>query len=115
MRIGLAGGDAQGKMRMSEADWHRGFNDGERGLPRRTCPYAVGSTEHWSWSSGDIEGKAARHGYAASRPATLPEKDAPAAEPCAVALRFTAHGSAAEHPAHVCSGEQEKGAKFRAD
>ena len=90
--------------------WNQGFYDGEEGKPQHSCPYPVGSTEGWSWSSGYIEGKAARHGYAASRP-TSPhqENDAPAAEPCAVPLRSTAPASAAEHPAGVQPGEQEKG------
>ena len=40
--------------------WNRGFDDGERGLPLRSCPYDVGTTESCSWSSGYIEGKAVR-------------------------------------------------------
>ena len=52
-------------MRLSLDDhaWTRGFHDGEAGKPLRTCPYAVGTTERWSWSSSYIEGHAARNGY----------------------------------------------------
>ena len=40
--------------------WREGFRDGEQSQPLPACPYVVGSTERWSWSSGYIEGKAAR-------------------------------------------------------
>ena len=45
-------------MRMSQDEhaWARGFDDGELGLPPRACPYAAGTTERWSWSSGYLEG-----------------------------------------------------------
>lgn len=69
--------------------WNRGFWDGELGLPLRSCPYDVGTTERWSWSSGYIEGKAARKGYAASHPYSLrrPRNDAPAVGAGAAPLR----------------------------
>ncbi len=77
--------------------WDRGFEDGELGLPLRACPYEIGTTESWSWSSGYVEGKAARNGYAITRSASRQqEKLAPAAEAGAVPLRFTAPASAAE-------------------
>jgi len=86
------------RLRIDGKAWNRGFEDGELGLPLCSCPYAMGTTESWSWSSGYIEGKAARHGHAASRPHVRPAKKcATAAEPCAVPLRSTAPGSAAEH------------------
>ena len=86
--------------------WNRGFWDGELGLPLRLCPYAVGTTERWSWSSGYIEGNAARNGYAVIRPAPRQqEKLAPGAEADAVALRSTASASAPEET-------QEKGVKI---
>jgi hypothetical protein len=42
-------------LKMSREAWQRGFDaaSGER------CPYAVGTTEAWSWRSGRIEGAAA--------------------------------------------------------
>ena len=76
--------------------WSRGFHDGEAGRPLHSCPYAVGTTERWSWSSGYIEGNAARRGYSAHRPIELrSKKDAPAAEPYAGPLRVPAPVSAA--------------------
>lgn len=54
--------------------WNQGFWDGEEGKPRHSCPYPAGSTEAWSWSSGYIEGKAACHGYAATRPVPRPSE-----------------------------------------
>ena len=77
--------------------WNRGFWDGEEGKPLHACPYDVGTTERWSWSSGYIEGNAARNGYAVIRPASRQqEKLAPGAEADAVPLRFTASASAPE-------------------
>ena len=78
--------------------WNQGFWDGEMGLALRSCPYARGTSDSLSWSSGYIEGKAARNGYKATLPCSpLPlRKDAPAAEAGAVPLRFTAPASAAE-------------------
>ena len=87
------------RLEIDEHAWKRGFEDGEQGLPLRSCPYAVGTTESWSRHSGYIQGKAARNGYAATRPTSLPrEKCATAAEPCAVPLRSKAQGSAADDP-----------------
>ena len=86
--------------------WNQGFRDGELGLPLRSCPYAVGATERWSWSSGYIEGNAARNGFAVIRPAPRQqEKLAPGAEAEAVALRSTASASAPEET-------KEKGVKI---
>ena len=48
--------------------WNRGFAAGEQGRPSRSCPYDRGTTESWSWSSGYIEGQAARNGFDASLP-----------------------------------------------
>ena len=78
--------------------WDRGFRDGEQGLPPRCCPYAASTTERWSWSSGYIEGNAARNGFKATLPCSpmRPRKDAPAAEAGAVPLRSTPPASAAE-------------------
>ena len=77
--------------------WDRGFEDGELGMPLRACPYEIGTTESWSWSSGYVEGKAARNGYSVTRPDVLPpKKRATAAEAGAVPLRSTAPASAAE-------------------
>ena len=76
--------------------WNRGFHDGEAATPLRACPYAAGTTERWSWSSGYIEGEAARNGYIASRPIESQlKKDAPAAETYAGPLRVPAPVSAA--------------------
>ena len=87
--------------------WNQGFWDGEMGLAPRSCPYARGTSDSLSWSSGYIEGKAARNGYKATLPCSpLPlRKDAPAAEAGAVPLRFTAPASAAEET-------KEKGVNF---
>ena len=87
--------------------WNRGFWDGEMGLVLPSCPYAAGTTEGLSWSSGYIEGKAARNSYKATWPSSPlpPRKDAPAAEVGAVPLRFTAPTSAAEET-------KEKGVNF---
>ena len=77
--------------------WNQGFRDGEEGKPLRFCPYDIGTTERWSWSSGYIEGTAARNGYAVIRPAPRQqEKLAPGAEADAVPLRLTASASAPE-------------------
>jgi hypothetical protein len=40
--------------------WHEGYRAGRSGVDTRTCPHPAASTESWSWSSGFIEGKAAR-------------------------------------------------------
>jgi hypothetical protein len=78
--------------------WNRGFWDGELALPLRSCPYDVGTTERWSWSSGYIEGNAFRNGFKATMPCSpmRPRKGAPGAEVDAVPLRVTASTSAPE-------------------
>ena len=78
--------------------WNRGFWDGEDGKPLRSCPYVVGTTASLSWSSGYIEGTAARNGFKTTLPCSpmRPREDAPAAEAGAVPLRSTAPASAAE-------------------
>src|SRR5262245_9272333 len=83
-------------LEMDEQAWNRGYEDGKQGKPMLLCPYRAGTTEDWSWSSGYIEGKAARHGYSAARPRET-GKPRDAAEPSAVPLRSTAPVSAAEH------------------
>ena len=40
--------------------WHEGYRAGRSGVDTRACPHPAASTEGWSWSSGFIEGKAAR-------------------------------------------------------
>ena len=98
--------------------WNRGFWDGELGLPLRSCPYAVGTTQRWSWSSGYIEGNAFRNGFKATLPCSpmRPRKDAPAAEAGAVALRSTPPASAAEETKEKGSIlHADPGSKFDAD
>jgi ribosome modulation factor len=46
-------------LRQDAASWHEGYQAGYRGS-LTTCPYAAGTNQSWSWSSGAIEGKAAR-------------------------------------------------------
>jgi len=84
-------------MRLDGQAWNRGFEDGEPGEPLRSCPYASGSTQSWSWVSGYIEGKAARNGCSAASPA-LDKIARSAAAPYAVPLRSTAPGPAADVP-----------------
>ena len=47
------------RLSLDEFAWRKSFRNGEQGRPLRNCPYSVGSIEHWSWSSGYVEGKAA--------------------------------------------------------
>ena len=48
-------------MRQDARAWTEGYQAGLRG-PRLTARrYPVGTTMNWSWSSGFIEGDAARH------------------------------------------------------
>ena len=84
--------------------WNQGFRDGEEGKPLRFCPYDIGTTERWSWSSGYIEGDAARNGFKATLPCSplRSRKDAPGAEADDVPLRVTSSASAPEET-------QEKG------
>jgi ribosome modulation factor len=95
---------------INEQAWNRGFWDGDAGKPSHACPYALDADERLSWASGYIEGKAFRNGYIATPPGSrVPlRKSALAAEPCAVPLRSTAPGSAAQDPRQV-------GSKLRAD
>ena len=74
--------------------WNQGFWDGEAGKPRHSCQYPAGSTEAWSWSSGYIEGKAARNGFKATRPVPREKREAAGAEPSAARLRVAAPVSA---------------------
>ena len=48
--------------------WEEGFKAGESRvrIPLR-CPYAAGTTQAWSWHSGQVEGDAKRQGYSYSR------------------------------------------------
>ena len=47
-------------LRQSTRCWQEGYHAGQRRERLADCPYAIGSSESWSWSSGYIEGKAAR-------------------------------------------------------
>ena len=40
--------------------WREGYDAGMRGDPLSSCPYSALSDEALAWSSGYIEGKAAR-------------------------------------------------------
>ena len=40
--------------------WHEGYQAGLLGHGRKDCTQQVDATASWSWSSGHIEGKAAR-------------------------------------------------------
>jgi len=40
--------------------WQEGYAAGNRGERASDCPFRAGTVEHWSWSSGFIEGRAAR-------------------------------------------------------
>jgi ribosome modulation factor len=83
------------RLRIDGDAWNRGFWDGEDGKPLRSCPYAVGTTERWSWSSGYIEGDAARRGFKAAHPCSPRKRDeAAGAEPSAASLRDAAPVSA---------------------
>ena len=97
------------RLEIDATAWNRGFTDGEQGRGR--CPYPRGTTESWLWSSGWIEGDAARQGFKASHPYALmrSQKRAPAAETSAVPLRYTAPASAAGQSAKGRQQEQEKG------
>jgi ribosome modulation factor len=103
---------------INEQAWNRGFWDGDSGKPSHACPCAVDADERLSWLSGYIEGKAFRNGYIATPPGScVPlRKNALAAEPCAVPLRSTAPGSAAQDPAQMGSKfDADWGSKFDAD
>jgi ribosome modulation factor len=48
------------RLQLDAAAWQKGFDTGDAGQPVSECPYANDSIEAWSWSSGFVEGKAAR-------------------------------------------------------
>jgi len=45
---------------MDKRAWQEGYDAGKRGERASACPYRAGTVEGWSWSSGFVEGKAAR-------------------------------------------------------
>ena len=47
-------------MRQDERFWNEGYRAGLRGMSLAARRHPVGSTASWSWSSGYIEGNAAR-------------------------------------------------------
>lgn len=47
-------------IRQDPKAWQEGYDAGKRGEPLSSCPYPVKSDEALAWSSGYIEGKAAR-------------------------------------------------------
>jgi hypothetical protein len=47
-------------LRQNARSWHEGYRAGQHMAGLTNCPYPVGTSESWSWSSGYIEGKAAR-------------------------------------------------------
>ena len=47
-------------LRQDARSWHEGYRAGQLGTQPAACPDSASSTESWSWSSGYIEGKAAR-------------------------------------------------------
>ena len=47
-------------MNQDERCWNEGYRAGLRGMSLAARRYPVGSTASWSWSSGFIEGDAAR-------------------------------------------------------
>ena len=47
-------------MKQDARFWHEGYLAGLRGMRLAARRYPVGSTASWSWSSGYIEGDAAR-------------------------------------------------------
>lgn len=47
-------------LRQSPPAWREGYQAGQHAARCTACPYAAGTDESWSWSSGYIEGKAAR-------------------------------------------------------
>jgi ribosome modulation factor len=52
--------DSAKLLRQDAASWQEGYKAGKRGANIATCPYAAGTNESWSWSSGSIQGKAVR-------------------------------------------------------
>ena len=47
-------------LRQSARSWLEGYRAGQHRANLANCPYTIGTSESWSWSSGYIEGKAAR-------------------------------------------------------
>jgi ribosome modulation factor len=47
-------------LRQNARSWQEGYRAGLRQARLADCPYTIGTNESWSWSSGYIEGKAAR-------------------------------------------------------
>ena len=45
---------------MDQNAWQEGYDAGKRGERVSACPYRARTAEGWSWSSGFVEGKAAR-------------------------------------------------------
>ena len=90
------------RIEINEQAWNRGFWDGDSREPSHACPYAVDADERLSWLSGYIEGKAFRNGYIATPPGSrVPlQKNALAAEPCAVPLRSSRRGGLLHRASH---------------
>ncbi len=47
-------------LRQDAGSWHAGYRAGRSGAPLTLAPCRADTTETWSWTSGYIEGKAAR-------------------------------------------------------
>jgi ribosome modulation factor len=47
-------------LRQSPRSWQEGYRAGQHRASLADCPYTIGTSESWSWSSGYIEGKAVR-------------------------------------------------------
>jgi ribosome modulation factor len=56
---------------MSQKAWQEGYDAGKRGERAAACPYRARTVESWSWSSGFVDGKAAR-----ANPASKANQDA---------------------------------------
>ena len=41
---------------MPDRPWREGVESGQKGMAN--CPYKMGSTDAWAWSSGYVEGRA---------------------------------------------------------
>ena len=55
--------------------WQEGYDAGKSGERASACPYRARTVEGWSWSSGFVEGKAAR-----TNPAHKADQDATISE-----------------------------------
>ncbi len=53
-------GDDDRILRQSARCWQEGYRAGQHRASLTDCPYTIGGSQSWSWSSGTIEGKAAR-------------------------------------------------------